>query len=153
MARPIGPKKVQRYSLEFKLKAVKLSQVPGVGVQAVAEALEIHPFMLSRWRKEARDGRLRGRVSVPKAPPWEHHLVVIPKQHVRNLVDVEDPALLAELFQAVIAVIRHKGFGASNFKVITNGGSYQSNQHLHIHIVSGRPLDPDGSAAKGELAV
>lgn len=62
-----GPRKVQRYSLEFKLKAVKLSQLKGVEVQAVADALEIHPFMLSRWRKEARDGVLRGRVSVPKA--------------------------------------------------------------------------------------
>ncbi|MFN7982433.1 MAG: transposase [Vicinamibacterales bacterium] len=68
MARPIGPKKVQRYSLEFKLKAVKLSQMPGVEVQAVADALEIHPFMLSRWRKEARDGRLRGRVAAPNTP-------------------------------------------------------------------------------------
>ena len=60
-----GPKKVRQYSLEFKLKAVKLSQLPSVEVQAVAEALEIHPFMLSRWRKEARDGVLRGRVAVP----------------------------------------------------------------------------------------
>ena len=67
MARRVGPKKVQRYSLEFKLKAVKLSQLKDVQVQAVAEALEIHPFMLSRWRKEARDGVLRGRVSVAKA--------------------------------------------------------------------------------------
>src|SRR5882672_6183039 len=62
-----GPRKVQRYSLEFKLKAVKLSQLKGVEVQAVADALEVHPFMLSRWRKGARDGVLRGRVSVPKA--------------------------------------------------------------------------------------
>ena len=62
-----GPRKIQRYSLEFKLKAVKLSQLKGVEVQAVADALEIHPFMLSRWRKEARDGALRGRVSVAKA--------------------------------------------------------------------------------------
>lgn len=31
-----GPRKVQRYSLEFKLKAVKLSQLKGVEVQAVA---------------------------------------------------------------------------------------------------------------------
>lgn len=62
-----GPRKVQRYSLEFKLKAVKLSQLKGVEVQAVADALEIHPFMLSRWRKEARDGVLRGRVTVPQA--------------------------------------------------------------------------------------
>lgn len=30
-----GPRKVQRYSLEFKLKAVKLSQLKGVEVQAV----------------------------------------------------------------------------------------------------------------------
>ena len=62
-----GRPKVRQYSLEFKLKAVKLSQLPGVEVQAVADALEIHPFMLSRWRKEARDGVLRGRVALPKA--------------------------------------------------------------------------------------
>ena len=62
-----GPRKVQRYSLEFKLKAVKLSQLEGVQVQAVAEALAIHPFMLSKWRKEAREGVLRGRVSMPVA--------------------------------------------------------------------------------------
>ncbi len=36
-------------------------------VQAVAAALDIHPFMLSRWRKEARDGVLRGRASVSSA--------------------------------------------------------------------------------------
>ncbi len=62
-----GPRKVQRYSLEFKIKAVKLSQLQGVEVQAVADALEIHPFMLSKWRKEAREGTLRGRVAVPAA--------------------------------------------------------------------------------------
>ena len=67
MARRVGPVKVRQYSLEFKLKAVQLSQLKGVEVQAVADALEIHPFMLSRWRKEARDGVLRGRVSLPKA--------------------------------------------------------------------------------------
>jgi transposase len=61
MGRPIGPKKVHRYSAEFKVTAVKLSHMPGVEVQTVAEALDIHPFMLSRWRREAREGRLRGR--------------------------------------------------------------------------------------------
>lgn len=60
MGKPIGPRKVHRYSAEFKLTAVKLSRMPGVEVQAVAKALDIHPFMLSRWRKEARDGVLKG---------------------------------------------------------------------------------------------
>lgn len=56
------PKRVHRYSLEFKLSAVKLSKLPGVHVQDVAQALDIHPFMLSRWRKQLRDGQLRGSV-------------------------------------------------------------------------------------------
>ena len=59
MARIKGPRKVSRYTAEFKLKAVKLSQIDGVRVQDVADALEIHPFMLSRWRKLAREGRIR----------------------------------------------------------------------------------------------
>src|SRR3954454_3669887 len=62
-----GPRKVGRYSDEFKLTAVRLSHQPGIQVQTVAAALEIHPFMLSKWRKDAKDGRLRGRT--PKAPP------------------------------------------------------------------------------------
>jgi len=62
-----GPRKVGRYSDEFKLTAVRLSQQPGIEVQTVAAALEIHPFMLSKWRKDVRDGRLRGRA--PNAPP------------------------------------------------------------------------------------
>ena len=64
MARIKGPKKIHRYSAEFKLKAVKLSQIEGVQVQDVADALDIHPFMLSRWRKEAREGRLKARVAI-----------------------------------------------------------------------------------------
>lgn len=56
-----GPRIVHRYSDEFKLTAVRLSQQPGLQVQSVAAALEIHPFMLSKWRKEVRDGKLRGR--------------------------------------------------------------------------------------------
>jgi transposase len=62
-----GPRKLHRYSDEFKLTAVRLSQQPGIQVQTVAAALEIHPFMLSKWRKDLKDGRLRGRPS--KAPP------------------------------------------------------------------------------------
>lgn len=64
MARIKSPKKVQRYTAEFKVKAVKLSDLEGVRVQDVAEALDIHPFMLSRWRKEAREGHLRSTVKV-----------------------------------------------------------------------------------------
>jgi len=65
-----GPRKVRAYSREFKLAAVRLSREPGIQVQAVAAALDIHPFMLSKWRKQVRDGTLRGTSgSMGKLPP------------------------------------------------------------------------------------
>ena len=65
-----GPRKLHKYSDEFKLTAVRLSQQPGIQVKTVAAALEIHPFMLSKWRKDARDGKLRGKVrKAPAAGP------------------------------------------------------------------------------------
>jgi transposase len=51
-----GPRKVARYGGQFKATAVKLSSLPGVLIQDVAAALDIHPFMLSLWRKQVRDG-------------------------------------------------------------------------------------------------
>ena len=51
-----GPKTTYRFSPEFKATAVRLSQLPGVLVQDVARSLYIHPFLLSRWRKHAREG-------------------------------------------------------------------------------------------------
>jgi transposase len=53
-----GPRTTTRYSDEFKATAVRLSTLPGVLVQDVAASLYIHPFMLSRWRKLAREGAI-----------------------------------------------------------------------------------------------
>jgi transposase len=60
MPRP-GPRTTPRYSEQFKATAVRLSQLPGVAVQDVAASLYIHPFMLSRWRKQAREGLIMTR--------------------------------------------------------------------------------------------
>ena len=99
MARIKGPRKVHRYSVEFKLKAVKLSQIEGVQVQDVADALDLHPFMLSRWRKEAREGRLKARVAVaPEARA---------QQDVRQLAKLKrEYALLKEEHELLKKAIR-----------------------------------------------
>ena len=62
-----GPRTIQKFRDAFTLTAVHLSQQPGIPVQTVATALASHPFMLSQWRKDAREGRRRGRAS--QAPP------------------------------------------------------------------------------------
>ena len=70
MARIKGPRRVHRHSIEFKLKAVRLTQIDGVLVRDVAQALDVHPFMLSRWRAQARTGQLRARAEL-RVPPRE----------------------------------------------------------------------------------
>lgn len=62
-----GPQMVDRYGVEFKLTAVKMSESPGVLIKDVAESLCIHPFMLSKWRKQVREGVLVG--DTPKVDP------------------------------------------------------------------------------------
>ncbi len=58
MPRYTKPRKTWHYLNEFKVKAVQLSLLENVQVKEVAETLDIHPFMLSRWRKEYREGKL-----------------------------------------------------------------------------------------------
>jgi transposase len=74
------PAAAQNYGVEFKLRAVQLSSQPGVLVKDVAESLGIHPFMLSKWRKQVRDGELAG-----KPPPIEPDAVA----ELRRLREVE----------------------------------------------------------------
>jgi transposase len=53
-------RKVHKYSDEFKITAVRLTSLPGTFIQDVARVLDIHPFMLSRWKKEYREGKIKG---------------------------------------------------------------------------------------------
>ena len=66
MAKRKGPVKIKNYGVDFKLRAVQLSNQPGVLVKDVAGSLDIHTFMLSKWRKQVRDGELTG-----KPPPLQ----------------------------------------------------------------------------------
>jgi transposase len=75
-----GPRKVARYGDRFKATAVKLSSLPGVLIQDVAAALDIHPFMLSLWRKQVRDG-----VIVAKSAKLDVHTVA----ELRRLRELE----------------------------------------------------------------
>ena len=80
MAKRTGPLKINQYGLDFKLRAVQLSNQPGVLVKDVAQSLDIHPFMLSKWRKQVRDGELSG-----DPPPIEAAAVA----ELQRLRDVE----------------------------------------------------------------
>lgn len=56
----------RNFSAEFKIQAVKLSLNPNIQTKDVAEALDIHPFMLSRWKKLYREGKIKAQKQSPE---------------------------------------------------------------------------------------
>lgn len=46
------------YNFQFKHTAVRVTNHTEIQASHVAEALEIHPVMLYRWRQEMRDGKI-----------------------------------------------------------------------------------------------
>lgn len=71
-------------------------------------------------------------------PFWPVHVVVVPKQHVSSVLEVNDDLLL-ELF-GVIKQVAAKVFADTGAaRVLTNLGEYQDSKHLHFHVNSGDP--------------
>jgi transposase len=68
MAAPVGPKNVHRYTVEFKIQAVRLSLHPEIETQDVAHALDIHPFMLSKWTRGYHEGKTEPAAEAPYTP-------------------------------------------------------------------------------------
>jgi len=113
MAAPVGPKKVKRYSDEFKIQAVKLANHPDIQTQDVARALDIHPFMLSKWKKDYREGKLRPAAEaaglslpkalrLPKADPEKRAL----KRQVKQLQEKVDARAEARKLERKLAALQ-----------------------------------------------
>ena len=75
-------KKYDRYTLEYKLRAIQLADHPDITAIAVAESLGIHPVMLYRWRLEKRNGTLRSGYSVKRKSTKKTKPVQYPKANL-----------------------------------------------------------------------
>ena len=73
-------------------------------------------------------------------PVAEHHYLVCPKKHVSNLLEVGSEILdMTIAFQHVVKTMKLE----SGYKLVINGGKYQSVPHLHMHLLSGKLEDQD----------
>jgi histidine triad (HIT) family protein len=77
----------------------------------------------------------------PKAPV---HVLVIPKKPIESLeqVEADDAALLGHIWTTIPQVARQLGLIPGGYRVVVNCGpdGGQSVDHLHFHILGGRPL-------------
>jgi len=75
----------------------------------------------------------------PKAPT---HILVIPKQHVATLNDLQDAKLAGYLLQIVAQIAATEGIAEAGYRTVINcnneGG--QEVYHLHLHLLGGRPM-------------
>ena len=69
-------------------------------------------------------------------PKAKKHILVIPKEHVESLNEVEDSNLIKHLFEAIKNI--NKKENISHFKTVINTGkdAGQEVMHLHIHILA-----------------
>lgn len=74
----------------------------------------------------------------PLAPT---HLLVVPREHVASLWELEDTQLAGELLAVAARVAREAGL-ERGFRVITNAREHggQEVEHLHLHVLGGRRL-------------
>lgn len=67
------------------------------------------------------------------------HILIIPKQHIEDFLDVDSPELIGKLGKVVQRVVREKGLMNKGYRVVVNGGGAQEVPHLHIHLMGPYP--------------
>ena len=81
----------------------------------------------------------------PRAPV---HVMVIPKQHIPTATELTDEhgPLLGRLFAVAAQVARREGLDERGYRLAFNVGEQagMTIPHLHLHMLGGRPLGPEG---------
>lgn len=76
----------------------------------------------------------------PKAPT---HILVIPRKHIASLNEMEDdPALAGRMVLVARGLAAREGIARTGYRIVLNTGGHggQSVDHIHLHLLGGRPL-------------
>lgn len=63
------------------------------------------------------------------------HLLVVPKEHIGDFLNLKDNALSNHLRDVVRKMVKEQKLENKGYRVTINGGGYQIVDHLHIHIL------------------
>ena len=77
----------------------------------------------------------------PKAPI---HILIIPKEHISTLNDLEQDhkQTMGEIFLAAKEIAAEKGFAESGYRTVfnCNGHGQQTVFHIHLHLIGERQM-------------
>lgn len=76
----------------------------------------------------------------PQAPV---HILIVPRVHIASLAETDDAqaGLLGHLLRAAARIAEEKGL-SKGYRVVLNAGEDggQTVDHLHVHLLGGRPM-------------
>jgi histidine triad (HIT) family protein len=79
----------------------------------------------------------------PRAPT---HILLLSRRHIASAADLTDAdaPLTGRLFAVGAALARSEGIAENGYRLATNVGRWggQAVEHLHLHLLGGRPLGP-----------
>ena len=71
------------------------------------------------------------------------HLLIMPKAHVKDFLELTDDALLGKLKTTIQNMIKEQKLETRGYRLVVHGGGAQIIDHLHFHL-----LGPLGKAVK-----
>jgi histidine triad (HIT) family protein len=85
----------------------------------------------------------------PQAPT---HVLIVPNEHVSSVTQLlqTDSALLAKMFSKAHHVAEAAGIAERGYRLVINTGpdAGQVVDHLHLHLLGGKPMRLDGMALR-----
>lgn len=75
-------------------------------------------------------------------PVAETHILVCPKQHIQNVLNISSKFDFSKIIVAIQKIISKKNI-QDGYKLVINGGKYQSVPHLHVHLLAGKLEEND----------
>ena len=75
---------------------------------------------------------------VTNKPAAKVHILIVPKKHISTFLDISenDKEILYEMKKMAEEVVEKENIKEA-YKLIFNGGNYQSVKHLHWHLLGG----------------
>ncbi|OGH19437.1 MAG: hypothetical protein A3F31_03350 [Candidatus Levybacteria bacterium RIFCSPHIGHO2_12_FULL_38_12] len=70
------------------------------------------------------------------------HLLIVPKKHVPDLLELSDDSILVAVRKTIQKMVKETKLNKRGFRVGINGGGAQAIDHVHIHL-----MGPMGKAA------
>ena len=63
------------------------------------------------------------------------HLLIVPKKHMKDFLDVTDAMILNKIRLVAQNLVREFGLTTTGYRLVLNGGGAQQIDHLHVHLM------------------